>query len=106
MNSISPNELKQWLDSGKKVQIIDVREPWERKIGLIDGSDHIIMNLIPENIEKINRDSDVVVLCRSGARSAAVAQYLVSQQGFSNIYNLEGGITAWAERVDPNVEVA
>ena len=54
MNSISPHELKQWLDSGKKFQIIDVREPWEREIGLIDGSDHIIMNLIPENIEKIN----------------------------------------------------
>ena len=106
MNSISPNELKKWLDSDKEVQIIDVREPWEREIGLIDGSDHIIMNLIPENIEKINRDSDVVVHCRSGARSAAVAQYLVYQQGFSNIYNLEGGITAWAERVNPNVEVA
>lgn len=106
MNSISPNELKQWLDSGKEVQIIDVREPWEREIGLIDGSEHIIMNLIPENIEKINRDSDVVVHCRSGARSAAVAQYLVSQEGFSKIYNLEGGITAWAERVNPNVEVA
>ena len=73
MNSISPNELKQWLDSGKEVQIIDVREPWEREIGLIDGSDHIIMNLIPENIEKIKRNNDVVVHCRSGARSAAVA---------------------------------
>lgn len=106
MNSISPNELKKWLDSDKEVQIIDVREPWEREIGLIDGSDHIIMNLIPENIEKINRDSDVVIHCRSGARSAAVAQYLESQKGFSNIYNLEGGITAWAESVDPNVEVA
>ena len=57
MNSISPNELMQWLDSGKEVQLIDVREPWEREIGLIDGSDHIIMNLIPENIEKINRNS-------------------------------------------------
>ena len=106
MNSITPLELKQWLDSSKEVKIIDVREPWEREIGKIEGSHHIVMNLLPEHLDQVRKDCDVVVHCRSGARSAAVTQHLTTQRGFSNIFNLEGGITAWAELVDPNVEVA
>ena len=106
MNNISPKDLKDWIDSSKDYQIIDVREPWERDFGSIDGSEHIVMNLLTTSLEKIRQDCDVVVYCRSGARSAAVAHHLETQLGYTNIHNLEGGITAWAEQVDPNCKVA
>ena len=106
MNNISPKDLKDWIDSSKDHQIIDVREPWEREVGYIDGSEHIVMNLLTTRLDKIRKDCDVVIHCRSGARSAAVAHHLETQLGYINIHNLEGGITAWAEQVDPNCEVA
>ncbi len=106
MNNISPKDLKNWMDNSVEFQLIDVREPWEREVGLIDGSDHIVMNLLSISLDQIRKDCNVVIHCRSGARSAAVAHHLETQLGFTNIHNLEGGITAWAEQVDPNVEVA
>lgn len=106
MNNITPKELKNWMDSSKEHQLIDVREPWEREVGHIGGSDHIIMNLLTTSIDQIRKDCDVVIHCRSGARSAAVARHLETQLGYTNIHNLEGGITAWAEQVDPNCQVA
>ena len=106
MNSITPKELKDWIDSSKEHQIIDIREPWEREVGHIDGSDHIVMNLLKICLDTIRTDCEVVVHCRSGSRSAAVTRHLESQLGYTNIHNLEGGITAWAEQVDPNCEVA
>ena len=105
MKTIKATELKEWLDSSKEIQIIDVREPWEREVGLIEGSNHIVMNLLGENLDQIRKDCDVVIHCRSGARSAAVTHHLETQLGYTNVINLEGGITAWAELVDANVEV-
>lgn len=106
MKTITAKELKNWIDSSHTHQIIDVREPWEREVGLIDGSWHIVMNTLAENLDQIRKDCDVVIYCRSGARSAAVTHHLESHLGYENVHNLEGGITAWAEQVDPNVEVA
>ena len=60
MKTIKATELKEWLDSSKEVQIIDVREPWEREVGLIEGSNHIVMNLLGENLDQIRKDCDVV----------------------------------------------
>lgn len=106
MNSMTPKDLKDWMDQSVDFQLIDVREPWEREVGFIEGSDHIVMNLLPASLDQIRKDCNVVVHCRSGARSAAVANHLEMQLGYTNIHNLEGGITAWAEQVDPKVEVA
>ena len=106
MNSISPKELKDWIDSAKEHQIIDIREDWEREVGYINGSVHIVMNLLMSQLDRIRTDCDVVIHCRSGSRSAAVTRHLETQLGFNNIHNLDGGITAWAEQVDPNIEVA
>jgi len=106
MNSISVKTLKEWREEDTPHQLIDIREPWEREIGQIDGSIHIMMSTLLEKIETVKRDCKVVIHCRSGARSSAVTHHLTSQLGFENIYNLDGGITAWAENIDPQVEVA
>ncbi len=94
------------MDSSKEHQLIDIREPWEREVGNIGGSNHIVMNLLTSSLDQIRKDCDVVIHCRSGARSAAVARHLETQLGYTNIHNLEGGISAWAEQVDPNCQVA
>ena len=99
MNSITPKELKDWIDSSKEHQIIDIREDWEREVGYINGSVHIVMNLLTSQLDSIRTDCDVVIHCRSGSRSAAVTRHLETQLGFNNIHNLDGGITAWAEQV-------
>jgi rhodanese-related sulfurtransferase len=61
------------------------------------------MGEIPENIEKIATDKPVIIHCRSGARSGRIIHYLESQHGFNNLYNLKGGILAWADEIDPSV---
>lgn len=106
MNSITVKTLKEWRDDSTPHQLIDIREPWEREAGHIEGSIHIMMSTLLENIETVKRDCKVVIQCRSGARSSAVTHHLTSQLGFENIYNLEGGIAAWAENVDSQIEVA
>lgn len=104
MKSITVQELKQWQDSGKDFQLVDVREPFENDICTLDGI-LIPMNEIPNEFQQIDKNKDVVVHCRSGKRSASVIQYLESQQGYANLYNLEGGILAWIEEIDPSMEV-
>jgi rhodanese-related sulfurtransferase len=106
MNNISPKILKEWRDINKPHQLIDIREPWEREVGSIDGSTHIIMSKLLEKIEHVKRDCAVVIHCKSGARACAVVYHLTKQLGFENIYNLEGGIEAWAEYIDSSIEVA
>jgi sulfur-carrier protein adenylyltransferase/sulfurtransferase len=61
------------------------------------------MGEIMNNLDKIRRDTKVIIHCRSGARSGAVIQALETQHGYENLYNLKGGILAWANEVDPSV---
>lgn len=102
MQDITPAELKNWTDSGKNFRLIDVREPYETEIASI-GGENIPMAQIAAAHEKINRDIPVVFYCRSGARSATVIRHLESSGGFSNLYNLKGGILAYADEVDPTL---
>lgn len=87
------------LDNKEDFQLIDVREPHEFEICNLNG-ELIPMNTIPDNIDKIAKDKPVVIHCRSGARSGNVVNYLQSNFGFTNLYNLEGGILAWADEID------
>jgi sulfur-carrier protein adenylyltransferase/sulfurtransferase len=103
MKEITPLELKRMLDANEDVQIIDVREPYEVDICSI-GADLIPMGDILENLEKVRKDVKVVVHCRSGARSGAIIQTLESQHGYTELYNLKGGILAWADEVDNSLE--
>ncbi|WP_258100682.1 rhodanese-like domain-containing protein [Marinoscillum pacificum] len=103
MKEISVKELKQWMDSGDDFQLIDVREPNEYEVAEI-GGELIPLATIPDNADKIAKDKKVVVHCRSGKRSANAIQFLEQQHGFDNLYNLEGGILAWADEIDPNIQ--
>ena len=99
MKTKTVTELKQMLDAKENFQLIDVREEHEFEICNLNG-ELIPMGEIPDNVEKISKDKPVVVHCRSGKRSGNVIQYLESNFGYTNLYNLEGGILAWADEID------
>ncbi len=94
MKSITVQELKSIIDSGADFQLIDVREPYEFEDANING--HLIpLGEIPNRYNEINKDKQVIVQCRSGARSANAIHFLEQNFGYTNLYNLEGGILAW-----------
>jgi sulfur-carrier protein adenylyltransferase/sulfurtransferase len=103
MKEVTVSELKSMMDNQEDFQLIDVREPFEYDIANI-GAELIPMGDIPDNLDKISKDKKVILHCKSGARSGNMAQYLESQHGFDNIYNLKGGILAWADQIDPTVQ--
>jgi sulfur-carrier protein adenylyltransferase/sulfurtransferase len=94
-------ELKQRRDAGEEVFVLDVREPYEYQIANIGGT-LIPMNQVPAHLAEIDRNREIVVQCRSGARSQRVAEFL-SAQGYPNVKNLAGGILAWSDQIDPTV---
>lgn len=99
MKEKTVEELKAMIDAGEDFQLIDVREPHEFEICNLKG-ELIPMNDVPNNIDKISRTKPVVIHCRSGARSGRIVQYLEQNEGFDNLYNLAGGILAWADEID------
>lgn len=98
MQEITVQELKALIDQKANFQLIDVREPHEYDEVNLHG-ELIPMGDVMDNVDKIAKDKQVVVHCRSGKRSAAVIQALESQHGFTNLYNLKGGILAYIEEV-------
>jgi molybdopterin/thiamine biosynthesis adenylyltransferase/rhodanese-related sulfurtransferase len=100
--AISPQELKQKMDADEPFQLIDVREPFEYEIARIDGAKLIPLGEIAERSDELEREQSIVVHCHSGQRSAQAVQ-LLQQRGFTKVYNLDGGIDAWSDQIDPNV---
>ena len=98
MKEVSVSELKKMKDSKEDFQLVDVREEHEVEIATI-GGELIPMGDIMDNLDKISKDKKVVVYCRSGGRSGAITQALEAQ-GFKNVYNMKGGILAWATEID------
>jgi len=94
-------ELKQRRDAGEDIFLLDVREPHEYQIANIGGT-LIPMNQVPQRLAEIDRNREIVVQCRSGARSQRVAEFLAAQ-GYANVKNLAGGILAWSDQIDPKV---
>ena len=94
-------ELKQRLDAGDNVLVLDVREPYEYQIANIGGK-LIPQNDVPQRLAEIDRDREVVVHCRTGGRSQRIAEFL-KQSGYSNVANLAGGIHAWSDEIDPSI---
>ncbi len=94
-------ELKQRLDAGENLMILDVREPYEYQIANIGGT-LIPMNEVPQRLAEIDREREIIVQCRSGARSQHIAQFLAAQ-GYPKVKNLAGGILAWADQIDPKI---
>lgn len=102
LREISPRELKQLLDRGEEVIVLDVREPTELVLAPLAGARHVPMREVPGRLGEIERDKEIVVLCHHGIRSAQVAEFLV-RHGFPRVANLVGGIDAWSTTVDPKV---
>lgn len=94
-------ELKQRLDAGDNLLVLDVREPYEYQIANIGGK-LIPQNDVPQRLAEIDRNREVVVHCRTGGRSQRVAEFL-QQSGYSNVANLAGGIHAWSDEIDPSI---
>ena len=102
MTQITPQLLQQWLaDRGRKAPVLlDVREPWEYQTCRIEGSTLVPMRAIAARARELDPDSETVVICHHGARSFQVALFL-ERNGFSKLYNLHGGLQAWADQVEP-----
>jgi molybdopterin/thiamine biosynthesis adenylyltransferase/rhodanese-related sulfurtransferase len=101
MTDITVEELKQRLDRGDDLFVLDVREPHEYQICNIGGY-LIPLNDLPKRVNELDSSREIVVHCKMGGRSAKAADFL-RQSGFTKVYNLTGGINAWAERIDPKV---
>ena len=99
---ISVQELKGKMDARDVFELIDVREPFEFEIARIDGAKLIPLGEIPGRAAELDREQTLVVHCHSGRRSAQAVR-LLKQRGFANVYNLEGGIDAWSDFIDPTV---
>ncbi|MDB5005388.1 MAG: rhodanese-like protein [Mucilaginibacter sp.] len=103
MQEITVQELKEKLDSGEDFQLIDVREDFEYETSNIGGLLIPLGGILIE-ADKVSKDKPVVVMCRSGKRSAAAIMQL-EQLGYTNLSNLQGGILAWAAEIDPDLSV-
>lgn len=104
MQQISAPQLRLWLNecvAGTRVapQLLDVREPWEFDVCRIPDARLMPMRSIPARFMELDREAETVVICHHGARSYQVAMFL-EQQGFAKIFNLYGGVAAWAQQVD------
>ncbi|WP_407427633.1 rhodanese-like domain-containing protein [Arcticibacter sp.] len=104
MKEITVEELKKMIDNAEDFQLIDVREPFEYEVSHLNGENIPLSGIIIES-DKIATDKPVIVQCRSGKRSAAAIMQLEQQLGYENLYNLEGGILAWKEKIDPSIQV-
>jgi len=103
MNEITVQELKDWQDQGKDFQLVDVREDFEYEMSNLGGELIPLGGVLIES-GKIDKNKPVVLMCRSGKRSAMALMQL-EQQGFTNLYNLQGGILAWQQQIDPTLSV-
>ncbi len=99
---ITPRELKQRLDRGEQLFLLDVREPHEWQIAHLPGATLIPMNRIPASLHELPTTDEIIVYCKTGGRSAQVLRFLYNA-GFRRIKNLKGGIERWAIEVDPSV---
>jgi adenylyltransferase/sulfurtransferase len=99
---ITPKELRERLDRGDRLLLIDVREPDEHQICRIDGAKLIPMRTIPANLQALDTGDDVICYCHHGMRSMDVAVWL-RHQGVENAQSLAGGIERWSVEIDPKV---
>jgi len=99
---ISVGELKQRIDEGRPLTLLDVRNPQEYEIARIDGALLIPLHELRDRLGELDPAADLVVHCHHGGRSAQAVQFL-RQMGFAHAVNLAGGINAWSLEIDPAV---
>ncbi len=103
MQQLSVRQLQQRLNQAAAAEvqplILDVREPWELERCALPNAKHIPMREIPARLSELDPATEIVVMCHHGVRSQQVAYFLASR-GYRNVFNLAGGIDAWAREVD------
>jgi adenylyltransferase/sulfurtransferase len=100
---VTPLELKERLDAGEPLLLLDVREPEELEISEFPYPyKHIPLDDLPERVHELDLTSDIVVFCRNDQRSRLATQML-QRMGFSRVKVLKGGINAWSQEIDPSV---
>lgn len=100
VNEIDSESLSDRLKGGEDVLLVDIRTPAEMAQGVIPDALQLPMHLIPVRMSELPKDRDVVLYCRSGARSYQACAYMM-QQGYDRVLNLRGGIIAWARHGFP-----
>src|SRR5918999_671702 len=100
--TISPEELKERMERGDALEVIDVRETEEYEITRIEGTRLLPLSRFPEWASTLDPEAETVFMCHHGIRSAQVCAYL-AREGFRRLYNLSGGIDAWSVEVDRRV---
>ena len=100
--SISVEDLQEKRERGESITLVDVREPHEWAISDLSDSMKIPLATLPNRLADLPKDSEIVVYCRTGGRSANAVQFL-RQRGYDKAFNLAGGINHWAERIDPTM---
>ena len=101
---ISATELAKRLQRGEKIRLIDVREPHEVAISSLPGEELIPLGQLAARLPELCSADEIVLFCRTGSRSSRALELLVSA-GFRKVWNLQGGINAWAREVDPKLPV-
>ena len=100
--SLTATDLQERLQSANPPVVLDVRGLDEREICVIDGSVSIPLNELADRLDELDKDAAIITQCKGGIRSQQAAQILIDA-GFTNITNLDGGILAWADQVDPDM---
>jgi rhodanese-related sulfurtransferase len=95
-------EFKALQDAGNAPRLVDVREAWEVEQAAIPGAEHLPLSAVQGWWQGLDRGETIVFCCRTGRRSESLCRALAAE-GFAHLFNLEGGIVAWSERVDPTV---
>ena len=109
IKEIDIHTLSNWLETGKNFRLIDVRSVAEFAQGMIPKGEQLPLHLLPVKADDLEQNSEIVLYCRTGARSAQACAFLAAR-GFDKVYNLQSGIMGWAQLgkpiVDPSQAVA
>jgi len=97
VKEIDAHELAKWVSAATQgFRVIDVRQMEEIAHGTVPKAEALPLGTLPSKVHELSRDEKLVMVCRSGARSAQACMFL-QQQGFSNVYNLSGGMMGWVQ---------
>lgn len=105
MKDITVQELAEALKQKRSFTLLDVREPYEYEVNHIDSCIHIPMGEISERIQEVDNSKEVYVMCQSGSRASAVANFLKANYDFSKIAIVIGGVDAYVEEIDQLIKI-
>jgi len=104
MKETTVEELKKKKDTDDTFTLLDVREPHEVHISKIEDSTLIPLDDLPSRLNELDKNEEIVVMCRSGGRSAKACE-LLQNNGFDHVSNLKGGVNEWAKKIDNSLPV-